>query len=215
MKLFEENTECEFAAAPCSNLALLYTFYGVAVGISSRNVGYLSTVYAVLLFLSLWTDRGLGAFDTTLHFALGLVSGFTIARVLKTVLIAPTNIVKHKYQLVLYVVELAVGALVFVFVDETLEETGFPVGLWLSFLAYVLYFGVLYFVNYKHGAFETKNSRNLVMFTRTYLYWFMAMFPYYLTASFLFWNRYVSGVIATGIVLSVTLLVAFTSQSRR
>lgn len=214
MPIFQENTECVFAATPCSNLALMYTFYGIAVGISSRNVGYLSAVYAVLLFLSLWTSYGLNALDTTIHFCMGLLSGYTIAWVLKTVMIAPTNIVKHKYQLVLYIVELAVAVLIFAFVDEIVPENGFPKGLWMSFLAYVLYFGAVYFINFKYGAFETKNVTNVVLFTRTYLYWFLAMIPYYATASLLFWNRYVSGAVATVVTLIVTVVYRAQRKSR-
>lgn len=214
MHIFQANTDCTFAASPCSNLALLYTFYGIAVGISSRNIGYLSAVYAVLLFLSMWTSYGLDVLDTTLHFGLGLVSGYTIARVLKTVMIAPTNIVKHKYQLVLYIVELAVAVMIFAFVDEIVPENGFPVGLWMSFLGYVLYFGAVYFINFKYGAFETKNSTNVVLFTRTYLYWFLALIPYYATSSLLFWNRYASGVIATTITLIVTVAYRIQIKNR-
>jgi hypothetical protein len=204
MTVFRINTECEFAASPCSNLALLYTFYGIAVALSSHNIGYLSAVYAALLFLSLWTNYGLDIFDTTFHFCLGLVPGYTIAKVLRTVMIAPTSIAKHTYQVVLYIVQLAVAVLVFAFVDEVVPENGFPVGLWMSFLAYVLYFGALYFVNFKYGAFDTKNSTNLALFTRTYVYWFLALIPYYATASLLFWNRYVSGVIATALTIALT-----------
>ena len=207
MQLFEVNTECKFAASPCSNMALFYTFYGVAVAMSSRNIGYVSLVYAVLLLLSVWTEFGLNTLDTTVHFGLGFVAGYTIAAVLKTVVIAPTNVLKDKYHLVLYIVELAVAAFVFVFVDEIVPENGFPVGLWMAFLGYVLWFGAVYFINFKYGGLETKNARDVVLFTRTYLYWFLALVPYFVTASLLFLNRYASGLLAT--IFTVLLTVGY------
>jgi len=206
MEIFVVNTECAFAASPCSNFALLYTFYGITVAISGRSVGYISVVYAILLVLSLFTEFGLGVFDTTVHFVLGLVSGLTISSMLRTVLIAPLHILEHKYQLVLYFVELAVAALIFIFVDDIVPEHGFPRGLWMALLWYLLWFGTVYFINFKYGSFERKSKEDVVWYTRTYLYWGLAMLPYFATASLTFLNRYITGVLATFIIL---LTVAF------
>jgi hypothetical protein len=214
MHAFAVDTACAYSAEPCSNLSLLYTFYGIAIGFSGTNAFYAGFAYATLLVVTLFSSSGLTVLPASLHFLFGFVCGFSIARLLHTVVIAPKNVLRNRYQLILYFVELAAGLLIFAYIDERVPENGFPVGLWCSLLLYVLWFGSIYFINFKYGGFDSKNYGIRHEFTYTYIYWFSTMLPFFATSAIPLINRYVSGALATGVTLLLALIYRYNTQSR-
>jgi len=215
MDAFSIDTTCEFGTAPCSRFSLFYTFYGIAVALSLRKAPYISLLYALLLLVSLFTEFGLGIAATTLHFGLGFLNGLAIALLLHAVALAPHDFAKHKYKLILLLVELAVAALVFAYVDVRVPENGFPSGLWLSFLGYTLWFGLVFFINFKYGAYDTKSADEVVWYTRTLLYWWGALVPYYGFASIGRLSAISAGLLGCAVTLACTgALVYFTGHHR-
>jgi len=141
--------------------------------------------------------------QSTLQCFLGALTGLPFQFRLETVALAPHNFRKHKYKLILLLVELAVAALAFAFVDEIVPETGFQSGVWLSFLWYTLWWGIVFFINFKYGAYEAKTANDRVLYCQTYIVWWTALLPYYVAASLPYISNYVAGII--GLVLSVSL----------
>jgi hypothetical protein len=129
-----------------------------------------------------------------------------VNRVIHTVRIAPDKLTQKHHVLVLFVLELASAILIFMFVDDKIPENNFPRGLFITFLAYVLWCGVVYFVNHKYGAYQISTAEHQAHYTQTYLWWGFSMIPFFAVSLIGSLNRYLCSLfglvsLASGITI--------------
>lgn len=186
----------------CSHYCLLLVFYGLTFVSLCTRWYLVFPLFGGLCLFSIVTDS-FEIWETFLYTTIGLLGGVGVKYIAHTTRILPKKLLRHYHTLLVYFLELLAAPFIFWYIDEVVEETGFPIGLWTSLIIYVGWFIVVYNFNFRHEGMLEQSEVDIAHYNQTYVHWFLSLLPFYASSLFLVTNiiKLLIGMALLGIFL--------------
>lgn len=156
MEVFDGPLTC-FYASPCNRFSLVHLFVTACCVLLGRHCGYLAVVWlAVFLQMHFALGTNIPLFLVGFQAALGLLLGVLLRAVLNWEVCLLTEHTLHRHRSILIAnLKFLFGTAVFVPANLAVPENGMAYGMWMTVIAFFLWFGLVYF----SGQRRIKRSR--------------------------------------------------------
>ena len=195
-------------AAPCSRMAVFYLVTSFSMYVFFQDVVAASAMIAIWVTVENALHSAVEVDTTLIYSALGLATGWFVVRFAHLHKFVPQLSTDHKDLFLKYFVQFLFLLAIFLPVDHytfpLVPNTAFPIGLAQSFVAFLTFATVLYYVN--------RNDRDIRVvwhsldeYNRAYLHWIAVCCAFFLAFTRLYASTLVMASLASG---SIALLYA-------
>lgn len=196
-----------FYASPCSRFVNVHLFLGTAFFLLGRHGLYLGVLWLVsFIGVNFLIGSGTSLFNSFYHAMLGLLFGIVLQVILSPrQLFLPEKTLRHHRSILVLNCQYLVAAPAFIPANLTVEENGFPYGVFLALMFFWIWTLFIYFVNAgKTARGEPGQDSEFSRFTRSILCLGIGISLVLLVTAIPFLNDYASsgvGVVVASIVV--------------